>query len=92
MFSGFHCARNSVLPDGVPPSPIICTEKLSFWGERRDYFHYLSDQIADMKALESCCKKVNSYPKVGHVDQCCGERTTQAIVLLLGNVIIYEYY
>lgn len=40
------------------------TEKSSFWGERRDYWHYLSEGIGELKALGSIIKKVQSQSQV----------------------------
>lgn len=37
-------------------------EKQSFWGERKDYFHYLSE--GGIKSLDPLIKKVNSLAEV----------------------------
>ena len=43
---------------------IFATERLNFWGERRDYYHYLTEQLSDMKDLEVVSKKILRFPQV----------------------------
>lgn len=44
-----------------------CTEKVNFWGERRDYWHYLTEGLGNMKELDSCVKIVQVLPQVGEI-------------------------
>ena len=41
-----------------------CTEKSSFWGERRDYWHYLSEGVGELKGLDSIVKIVQAQQQV----------------------------
>lgn len=41
------------------------TEKVNFWGERRDYWHYLTEGLGNIKELDSCVKIVQALPQVG---------------------------
>ncbi len=47
-----------------PPPHTHCTEKSSFWGERRDYWHYLSEGVGELKALDSIVKIVQAQQQV----------------------------
>lgn len=40
---------------------------MSFWGDRRDYWHYLSEGIGRMKVLETIVKQVQTLAHVSHV-------------------------
>ena len=42
-------------------------EKVNFWGERRDYWHYLSEVVSKMKTLDGCVKRVQGLSQVSHV-------------------------
>ena len=46
---------------------VMATEKLSFWGDRRDYWNYLSEGVARMKSLEIIVKRVQTLAHVSHV-------------------------
>ena len=46
---------------------VVVTEKLSFWGDRRDYWNYLSEGVARMKTLETIVKSVQTLAQVSHV-------------------------
>ena len=60
----------------LPPSPIcLClspsplhlpthAERSSFWGDRRDYYHYLTEQLSDLKDLEVVSKRILGFPQV----------------------------
>ena len=37
---------------------------MSFWGERRDYWNYLSESVGEMKALDTIVKLVQTQPQV----------------------------
>ena len=39
-------------------------EKMSFWGERRDYWSYLSESVGDMKTLDGCVKIIQALLQV----------------------------
>lgn len=44
---------------------ILCViEHVSFWGDRRDYWHYLSTGVGGMKQLDDIVKKVQSLAHV----------------------------
>ena len=45
----------------------MVTEKLSFWGDRRDYWNYLSEGVSRRKTLETVVKKVQSLAHVSHM-------------------------
>ena len=47
--------------------PWDLSDKLSFWGDRRDYWNYLSEGIGRMKALETIVKQVQTLAHVSHV-------------------------
>lgn len=43
----------------------VCyTEKVSFWGERRDYWSYLNEGVGGMRTLGSITKQVQALPQV----------------------------
>lgn len=58
------------------------SDKLSFWGDRRDYWNYLSEGIGRMKALETIVKQVQTLAHVSHVIP----ETSHAIVTWLSTV------
>ena len=45
----------------------MVTEKLSFWGDRRDYWNYLSEGVGHMKSLETIVKRVQTLAHVSHM-------------------------
>ena len=46
---------------------VMVTEKLSFWGDRRDYWNYLSEGVGRMKTLETIVKRVQTLAHVSHM-------------------------
>ncbi len=40
------------------------SDKVSFWGERRDYWSYLSEVVSKMKTLDGCVKRVQGISQV----------------------------
>ena len=46
---------------------VVVTEKLSFWGDRRDYWNYLSEGVGRMKTLETIVKQVQTLAHVSHM-------------------------
>ncbi len=40
------------------------SEKSSFWGDKRDYWHYLSEGVGEIKALDSVVKIVQAQSQV----------------------------
>lgn len=56
-----------VIPPPPPPllsSPSDYTERSSFWGDRRDYYHYLTEHLSNLKDLEVVAKKILGFPQV----------------------------
>ena len=45
----------------------LLTEKLTFWGERKDYFHYLSEGLGSLKTLDIPIKRVQGMNEVYYI-------------------------
>ena len=39
-------------------------EKLSFWGERKDYWHWMAEVAGGIKTLEQLVKRVQGFSEV----------------------------
>ena len=48
----------------ILPPLVSAADKLSFWGERRDYWHFLSEAVGKMKGLEECVRRTQYLPQV----------------------------
>ena len=42
------------------------SDKVNFWGEKRDYYHFLTQSISGRKDLEQEAKKIQGFPKVSY--------------------------
>ena len=51
-------------PPSLPLPPLPPPDKVSFWGERRDYWHYLSEEVGGVKSLGGITKQVQAIPQV----------------------------
>ena len=40
------------------------TEKISFWGERKDYWHYMTEDLQGMRELSQSVKSIQAKPEV----------------------------
>ena len=49
---------------------IIYLEHVSFWGDRHDYWNYLTSNVGSMKQLNDVVKKVQSLTQVRSCDHC----------------------
>ena len=45
-------------------SQILLAEKVTFWGEKKDYYHYLTENVDGLKSLDQVIKKVQALTEV----------------------------
>lgn len=44
--------------------PTTALEKLSFWGERKDYYHYMTENLSGLKTFDHMVKRVQGLTEV----------------------------
>ena len=57
-----HLSDGCLNERGVLDYSIV--EKLSFWGERKDYWHWMAEVAGGIKTLEQLVKRVQGFSEV----------------------------